>query len=231
MRATASLQRVRDLGEETEQVLAAGSRNEAEDVIGGRVFLAAEDGERRNSIVPSGPCPPPEDTPGASPAVTTSQVAASIHDFAGSGSRAAVEAFRRSGPVRRAERRDARGFGGRVRRHGRALADLTADVTLSARPCAGAARPRGPGGGRQDAQDAPQRREDLRAVLADTSRSRASAAVTVVTTTVRMDAERPRDCTTRSASSHSNAPIAATAYTRPYSRLRLAACRTARTWS
>src|SRR5690348_9933601 len=53
----------------------------------------------------------------------------------------------------------------------------------------------------------------------DTNRSRASAAVTVVTTTVRIGAERPRDCTTRSTSSHSNAPIAATAYTRPYSRL------------
>ena len=51
----------------------------------------------------------------------------------------------------------------------------------------------------------------------DTSKSRASAAVTVVTTTVRIGAERPRDCITRSTSSHSNAPIAATAYTRPYS--------------
>ena len=36
------------------------------------------------SIVPPGPCPPPEATPGASPAVTTPQVTASIHDFAGS---------------------------------------------------------------------------------------------------------------------------------------------------
>jgi hypothetical protein len=34
------------------------------------------------SIVPPGPCPPPADTPGASSAVTTPQVTASIHDFA-----------------------------------------------------------------------------------------------------------------------------------------------------
>jgi hypothetical protein len=36
------------------------------------------------SIVPPGPRPPLADTPGTSPAVTTSQVTASIHDFAGS---------------------------------------------------------------------------------------------------------------------------------------------------
>ena len=36
------------------------------------------------SIVPPGPCPPYADTPGTSPAVTTPQVTASIHDFAGS---------------------------------------------------------------------------------------------------------------------------------------------------
>jgi hypothetical protein len=36
----------------------------------------------RTSIVPPGPCPPPEDTPGASPAATAPQVTASIHDFA-----------------------------------------------------------------------------------------------------------------------------------------------------
>jgi hypothetical protein len=36
------------------------------------------------SIVPPGPCPPSADTPGTSPAVTTPQVTASIHDFAGS---------------------------------------------------------------------------------------------------------------------------------------------------
>ena len=36
----------------------------------------------RTSIVPPGPCPPLEDTPGASPAATAPQVTASIHDFA-----------------------------------------------------------------------------------------------------------------------------------------------------
>ena len=34
------------------------------------------------SIVPPGPCPPPEDTPGSSSAITTPQATASIHDFA-----------------------------------------------------------------------------------------------------------------------------------------------------
>src|SRR5512142_418531 len=34
------------------------------------------------SIVPPGPCPPPSDTPDASPFVTTSQVTASLRDFA-----------------------------------------------------------------------------------------------------------------------------------------------------
>ena len=34
------------------------------------------------SIVPPGPCPPPKDMPGASPAVTTPQATASLHDFA-----------------------------------------------------------------------------------------------------------------------------------------------------
>src|SRR5262249_54054312 len=43
----------------------------------------------------------------------------------------------------------------------------------------------------------------------DTNSSRASAPVTVVTTTVRIGAERPRVCTARSTSSHSNAPISA----------------------
>src|SRR5450432_558065 len=38
----------------------------------------------RTSIVPPWPCPPLTDTPGTSPVVTTSQVTASIHDFAGS---------------------------------------------------------------------------------------------------------------------------------------------------
>src|ERR1035438_778953 len=38
----------------------------------------------RTFIVPPGPCPTPADTPGTSPAATTSQVTASIHDFAGS---------------------------------------------------------------------------------------------------------------------------------------------------
>src|SRR5689334_11528071 len=36
----------------------------------------------RTSIVPPGPCPPPADTPGTSPSVTTPQVTALIHDFA-----------------------------------------------------------------------------------------------------------------------------------------------------
>ena len=36
----------------------------------------------RTSLVPPGPCPPLEDTPGASPAATAPQVTASIHDFA-----------------------------------------------------------------------------------------------------------------------------------------------------
>src|SRR6266576_938122 len=36
----------------------------------------------RTSIVPPGPCPPLEDTPGPSPAATAPQVTASIHDFA-----------------------------------------------------------------------------------------------------------------------------------------------------
>jgi hypothetical protein len=36
----------------------------------------------RTSIVPPWPCPPLTDTPGPSPAVTTSQVTALIHDFA-----------------------------------------------------------------------------------------------------------------------------------------------------
>jgi hypothetical protein len=53
-----------------------------EDVIGVLGSLAAEDGERRNSIVPSGPGPPLADTPGTSPAVTNPQVTVSIHDFA-----------------------------------------------------------------------------------------------------------------------------------------------------
>jgi hypothetical protein len=35
----------------------------------------------RTSIVPPGSCPPPEDTPGASSAATTPQVAAAIHDL------------------------------------------------------------------------------------------------------------------------------------------------------
>jgi hypothetical protein len=38
----------------------------------------------RTSIVPPGPRPPLADTPGTSPAATTPQVTASIHDFAGS---------------------------------------------------------------------------------------------------------------------------------------------------
>jgi hypothetical protein len=43
----------------------------------------------------------------------------------------------------------------------------------------------------------------------DTSKTRASAAVTVVTTTVRIGAERPRDCTTRSTIASSTARAAA----------------------
>src|SRR5579875_1121831 len=38
----------------------------------------------RTSIVPPGPCPPPADTPGTSPAATTAQATASFQDFAGS---------------------------------------------------------------------------------------------------------------------------------------------------
>src|SRR5208283_3089687 len=34
------------------------------------------------SIVPPGRCPPPENTPGISPAVTAPQLTASLHDFA-----------------------------------------------------------------------------------------------------------------------------------------------------
>jgi hypothetical protein len=47
MPAAALLLRVRDLGKEIEQVLAAGSRI-GKDVIGGRVSLVADDGEREN---------------------------------------------------------------------------------------------------------------------------------------------------------------------------------------
>jgi hypothetical protein len=52
-----------------------------EDVIGGRPSWQAMVSVR-TSIVPPGPCPPLEDTPGASPAATAPQVTASIHDFA-----------------------------------------------------------------------------------------------------------------------------------------------------
>jgi restriction system protein len=38
----------------------------------------------RTSIVPPGPRPPPADTPGTSPLITTPQVTPSLHDFAGS---------------------------------------------------------------------------------------------------------------------------------------------------
>jgi hypothetical protein len=52
----------------------------------------------------------------------------------------------------------------------------------------------------------------------DTSRSRASAAVIVVTTTARTGAHWLHDRTARITGSQSNAPTAATVYTRPYSR-------------
>src|SRR5512135_2747309 len=50
---------------------------------GGRPSWQAMD-SAGTSIVPPGPRPPLADTPGTSPAVTTPQVTASIHDFAGS---------------------------------------------------------------------------------------------------------------------------------------------------
>jgi hypothetical protein len=81
--AAAPLPRVRDLGQEIEQVLAAGSRNRR------RCHRRAGVPRQKmvsvgTSIVPPGPCPPPGDTPGISPAVTKPQLTASIHDFAGS---------------------------------------------------------------------------------------------------------------------------------------------------
>ena len=70
MPAPAPLPRVRDLGKEIEQVLAAGSRDRR------RCHRRAGPSRQAivsvgTSIVPPGPCPPPAGTPGASPAVTT----------------------------------------------------------------------------------------------------------------------------------------------------------------
>jgi hypothetical protein len=48
------------------------------------------------SIVPPGPCPPLADTPGTSPAITTPQVTASIHDFAESLGRQATRSRKRT---------------------------------------------------------------------------------------------------------------------------------------
>jgi hypothetical protein len=56
----------------------------------------------RTSIVPPGPCPPPEDTPGASPAATAPQVTDSIHDFAVSLGPDGAEAARRVAQAGRA---------------------------------------------------------------------------------------------------------------------------------
>src|SRR5690349_2161396 len=62
----------------------------------GRGFLVAGAGERENFHRSAPPCPPPADTPDASLLVTTSQVTASLHDFAVS--------LRRASPARRAHR-------------------------------------------------------------------------------------------------------------------------------
>ena len=53
------------------------------------------------SIVPPGPCPPPEDTPGSSSATATPQATASIHDFAVSLDRARADAREVSAPGHR----------------------------------------------------------------------------------------------------------------------------------
>src|SRR5690242_15715049 len=62
----------------------------------GRGFLVAGAGERENFHRSAPPCPPPADTPDASLLVTTSQVTASLHDFAVS--------LGRASPARRAHR-------------------------------------------------------------------------------------------------------------------------------
>ncbi len=65
-----------------------------EDVIGGRASLVAGDGERRNFHRSARAPPATTDTPDTSPDVTTSQVTASLHDFAVSlGLEATVDAF------------------------------------------------------------------------------------------------------------------------------------------
>jgi hypothetical protein len=50
--------------------------------MNGRASLAADDGERRNFHRSARACPPRSDTPGTSPATTTPQVTALLHDFA-----------------------------------------------------------------------------------------------------------------------------------------------------
>ena len=82
MPAAAPLARVRDLGEEIEQVLAAGSAAWAKMSSAGGCPSWQTMVSVRTSIVPPGPRPPPADTPDTSPVVTTSQVTASLHDFA-----------------------------------------------------------------------------------------------------------------------------------------------------
>src|SRR5206468_7859092 len=82
MSAAASLPRVRDLGEEMEQVLAAGSRDRRRCHRRAGVPSRQKMVSVGTSIVPPGPCPPPADTPAPSTVVTTPQVTASIHDFA-----------------------------------------------------------------------------------------------------------------------------------------------------
>ena len=57
-----------------------------EDVIGGRGFLVADDGERRNFLIvpPGARLPPGGNTPDTSPTAMTPQVTTSNHDFAAS---------------------------------------------------------------------------------------------------------------------------------------------------
>jgi hypothetical protein len=81
MPAASLLPRVRDLGKETEKMLAAGSRH------GRRCHRRAESSWQamvsvKNFHRSARARPPPPDTPDESSAVTTSQVTPSIHDFA-----------------------------------------------------------------------------------------------------------------------------------------------------
>ena len=81
MTAPAPLARIRDLGKEIKQVLAAGSRDRRRRHR--RVGVSAEKMVSvGTSIVPPGPHPPRADTPGTSSAPTTAQAPASYQDFA-----------------------------------------------------------------------------------------------------------------------------------------------------